>query len=121
MNGMNFGCLAFAVLIAFTAVAKGEGAYVLNNAGGGSILPADCKGFTTIVSASKPITTQVHDGMLIWTSNYWVDPSPETACRMGFPLCVMHTGTSSEIGNGYVVISERGNARLTCQGNPAFD
>ena len=121
LYGMNIGCIAFAVLMALTGAVRGEGAYVLNAAGGGSVLPADCSGFATLVSDNKPISKQMRDGNLVWTSNYEVEAMPEQGCRMGFPLCVMDAGVTSQIGNGFVVIDEAGQAQLTCQMYPVFD
>jgi hypothetical protein len=104
-----------------TSTAMAEGAYILNAAGGSSVLPADCDGLMTIVSDSKPVSRQILDGTPTWTSSYTVERSPSRACRMGFPLCVLNAGATSQIGNGYVVISRNGQAKLTCQGYPVFD
>ena len=121
MKGIVSGCLGVFALMALAGTAAAEGAYILNAAGGSSVLPADCSGLATIVSDSKPVSTQVLDGTVTWASNYTVESLPERTCRMGFPLCVLNTGARSEIGNGYVVISQSGHARLICQGYPAFD
>ncbi|MDX1710943.1 MAG: hypothetical protein R3316_07360 [Rhodovibrionaceae bacterium] len=121
MKRIVSGCLGIIALIALAGTAAGEGAYVLNAVGGSSVLPGDCNGFATIVSDSKPVSTQMTEGTVVWTSVYTVDRLPERTCRMGFPLCVLNSGTTSELGNGYVVISRTGEARLICQGYPAFD